>query len=129
MCFWNCALNCLLSGHKFIAEYGFDLFNITLYRKELDMKKQLAIIAALYMGLVSVQSPALADDAWFNRYDHNHDGHWDWAEFKKAHYEWYKHHPGEKKWKEAELRAEFDRLGAAHHGWVAPDDVRTWHTW
>jgi hypothetical protein len=113
----------------FVAEYGFDLFNTALYRKELEMKKQVALVAALFIGLVGLNSPAFADEAWFVHHDHNHDGHWDYAEFRKAHYEWYKTHPNEKKWKDAELRQEFDRMSASHHGWVAPEDVRTWHTW
>jgi len=92
------------------------------------MKKKVATIAALIISLGTLQG-AFADDAWFHGHDRDHDGHWTYEEFKRAHHEWYKQHPGERRYKEEELRAEFDRLSAEHHGWVGPDDVRSWHRW
>jgi hypothetical protein len=93
------------------------------------MKKQLALVAAICLGLGSLAGPARADDPWFNKWDRDHDGHWTYGEFKKAHSDWWRHHKDERRMTDAELRAEFDRMAASHHGWVAPDDVRTWHHW
>ena len=33
--------------------------------------------------------PGFAAD-WFDRYDKNHDGHWDYNEFRRAHNEYWK---------------------------------------
>jgi hypothetical protein len=92
------------------------------------MKKYLALIALACVTLGGFQS-AQADDPWFNKWDHNHDGHWNYDEFRKAHEAYYRHHKDEKRWSDAELRAEFNRRAAAHAEWVAPEDVRDFHHW
>ena len=93
------------------------------------MKKQITLLMAAAIALGAFQSAALADDPWFNKWDHDHDGHWTWKEFRDAHHNWYRHHKGERRYSDAELRREFDRMAASHPGWVAPNDVRGWHQW
>ncbi len=92
------------------------------------MKKYLLLLAASFITLGSLQA-AQADDAWFNRWDRNHDGHWDYNEFRKAHYQYWKLHHDEKRLSDAELRAEFDRRAAAHARYVEANDVRDFHHW
>lgn len=93
------------------------------------MKKQLALLALSFLTLGSLQMPALADDAWFHKWDHDHDGHWTYNEFERAHHDYWKHHRDEKRLTDAELRAEWDHRAAAHHDWVGADDVRDFHHW
>ena len=93
------------------------------------MKKQFALIALGWFALGSLQTPALANDPWFDKWDHNHDGHWNYVEFKRAHDDYWRHHRDEKRWNDAELRAEWDRRAAAHHEWVAAEDMRDFHHW
>ncbi len=93
------------------------------------MKKQLALLASLWLAFGSMTGPALADDPWFNKWDHNHDNHWNYNEFRSAYYNWCRHHHDEKRLSDRELQAEFDRMAASHRTWVAPDDVRTWRHW
>jgi hypothetical protein len=92
------------------------------------MKKQFALMATLWLVLANTQSPALADD-WFDKYDHDHDHHWDYKEFQSAHNNYWKAHHEEKRMNDAELRAEFDRRAAEHHGWVDNEGVRDFHHW
>ena len=94
------------------------------------MKKQLALTALVVLALSGlVQTAAKADDVWFSRYDRDHDNHWSWTEFRNANNYWYRHHRHEARLSDAELRAKFDALDAEHHGWVSPDQVRTYHEW
>lgn len=93
------------------------------------MKRTLALLATTWMAVSALQLPANADDAWFNKYDRNHDGHWTYQEFRSAHTEYWKHHRQEQRLTDAELRAEFDRRASAHPGWVAREEVRDFHNW
>ena len=93
------------------------------------MKRQFALIALAVIALGALHGPAIAGDPWFDRYDHNRDGHWDYNEFKKAHNDYWKHHRDERRWNDAELRAEWDRRAGGHPGWVEPGNVRDFHHW
>ncbi|HEY9680546.1 MAG TPA: hypothetical protein V6C86_03045 [Oculatellaceae cyanobacterium] len=93
------------------------------------MKKQLALLALSFLTLGALQTPALADDPWFHKWDRDHDGHWTYNEFERAHHDYWKHHRDEKRLTDAELRAEWDRRAAAHHDWVGAEDVRDFHHW
>jgi hypothetical protein len=99
-----------------------------MLREGVHMKRQL-VLAALTLLAVGAQTAARADDAWFNKYDHNHDGHWNYGEFKKAHYDYWKHHHDEKRWSDKELRAQWAQWDAEHHGYVTPEQVREFHHW
>jgi hypothetical protein len=92
------------------------------------MKKYLLLLAAAFISLGSLQA-AQADDPWFNKYDHDHDGHWNWNEFQRAHNQYWKSHRDEKRMNDAELRAEFNRRAANHAHWVEANDVRDFHHW
>jgi Ca2+-binding EF-hand superfamily protein len=91
------------------------------------MKKQLALVALSMIALGSLQLPALADP-WFDRWDHDHDGKWDYNEFKAANRDyWRAHH--EKVLADRELRAAYKHLDADHDGYVTVEDVKTYHHW
>ena len=93
------------------------------------MKKRLASTATIWVAILSFLAPALADDPWFDKWDRDHDGHWNYEEFKRAHYDYWKHHQDEQHWKDAELRAEFNRRAAAHRQWVDAQEIRDFHHW
>lgn len=93
-----------------------------------NMKKQFAFLATLFVLLANAQAPAMAEP-WFDQYDHNHDQHWTWDEFRAAHNNYWKMHRDEKRMTDAELRAEFDRRAAEHHGWVDMEGARDFHHW
>jgi hypothetical protein len=93
------------------------------------MKFNIAALCLAVMAAGSLQLPSMADEAWFTKYDHNHDGHWDYNEFKKAHYDWYKHHHEGPRLTEVELHKQWNTWDTDHHGWVAPETVRTYHHW
>ena len=89
-----------------------------------------ALIASLFLaGVFSVPLGAMADAPWFDRYDHNHDGHWSYSEFRRAHYEWWKAHHEGPRLSDRELRREFDAMSSAHPGWVEREQVRGFHHW
>lgn len=92
------------------------------------MKKSLASTATILVAMVSSTAPASAQP-WFDRWDRNHDHHWSYAEFRRAHYDYWAHHRAERHWKEAELRAEFNRRAAAHREWVDAHDMQDFHHW
>jgi hypothetical protein len=86
-------------------------------------------IALACLAVLAFSTAAKADDPWFDKYDHNHDGHWNYNEFKRAHYDWWKAHRNEKRISDAELRAQYNSWDTAHHGWVDRDQVREYHHW
>jgi hypothetical protein len=90
------------------------------------MKKTLALAC---LAVLAIGTAAQADDDWFNKYDHNHDGHWSYNEFKRAHSDYWRNHRDEKRMSEAELRAQFNNWEAQHKGWVERDQVREFHHW
>jgi Ca2+-binding EF-hand superfamily protein len=91
------------------------------------MKKQLALMALTLISVGSLQMPALAD-AWFDTWDHNHDGKWDYNEFRGANQEYWKAHH-EKVVADRELRNAYNRMDADHDGFVTVENVRTYHNW
>jgi len=92
------------------------------------MKKSLALAGLLCLALSNFQLAARADD-WFDRYDRNHDHHWSYDEFRRAHQDWWRAHREEKRLTDAELRAQFNTWDADHHGWVTREHVEHFHTW
>ena len=92
------------------------------------MKRTLALAGLLCLTLNSIQLAARADD-WFDKYDRNHDHHWNYNEFQRAHHDWWLRHKEEKRLTDAELRAQFNTWDADHHGWVNREHVEHWHTW
>jgi len=72
--------------------------------------------------------PSFAAD-WFDRYDKNHDGHWDYSEFHRAHSEYWKRHQDEGPLTDEELRAEFGRRAYNPRGFVQKGGVKDFHNW
>lgn len=72
--------------------------------------------------------PGLAAD-WFNKYDTNHDGHWDYAEFRKANNEYSRRHLDRNPLSDEELRAEFGRRADNPRGWVHETGVKDFQNW
>jgi hypothetical protein len=94
------------------------------------MRKTLAALAlALTSFAITQRMPVLADDYWFDHYDHDHDHHWDYNEFRRAHHAWEREHRAEKRLNDAELREQWARLDADHRGWVDMDRVKPFHNW
>jgi hypothetical protein len=94
---------------------------------EENMKLATSCLVAV-MATIGAQSVALADD-WYERYDVDHDHHWSYNEFRDANLSYWKLHKDEKALKDAELRAEFDRMAAGHPEYVDVETVRTYHHW
>jgi len=92
------------------------------------MKKTLALAGLLCLTLNSLQLGAQARD-WYDRWDRDHDHHWNWEEFRDANHDWYAHHRAEKALTDAELRAQFDGWDTAHNGWITREHVATFHHW
>ena len=90
------------------------------------MKKLLALSSLVCMTLGSIQSAAFADD-WFDKYDRHHSGKWNYGQYRSAERHWFKDHPDEHAWKEAEMRARFRELDTDHDGYLHREDLREWH--
>jgi Ca2+-binding EF-hand superfamily protein len=93
------------------------------------MKKQLTLAAFLFAVFAGAQTAAKADDVWFSKYDKDHNGQWTYAEFKRAHSDYWHHHRHDPRLTDAELRSKFDGLDAEHHGWVTVEQARSFHNW
>jgi len=93
------------------------------------MKKLLTAAALLTVAMGAFQLPALAADAWFDKYDHDHDGRWKYNDFVRAHHDWAKRHHDDKVITDRELKTRWHDLDKEHHGWVKADDVREFHHW
>ncbi len=104
------------------------------------MKKRLILLFAITLSLGSLQLPVTArhhgappnappPPAWFNEYDHNHDGYWNWDEFRKAHYRWLETHPGSERCSEKELRRRYQELCKEHKGQLRWSEVQSFHPW
>jgi hypothetical protein len=91
------------------------------------MKKQTALLALVVLSLGSVQSALADDDKWFSRHDRNHDGKWNYDEFRTAHNDYWKRHHDEKRWSNKEMREHWNSLN--HDGYVTTEHVRTLHHW
>ncbi len=83
----------------------------------------LALTACLF-----TTSPSFADE-FFKKYDKNHDGHWDYTEFRRAHNEYVKRHPDQGLLNDEELRAEFGRRAYNPRGFVHESGVKDFHNW
>ncbi len=94
------------------------------------MKKQILFAGAIWLGLLSIQGPALADnDDWHRKYDHDNDGKWDYNDFNKAHRDW-EHdrnmkYPKSDKW----VKQNYNHLDKNHDGYVSPEEARRFHHW
>jgi hypothetical protein len=93
------------------------------------MRKKYFLLAALALTLMNANTPARADDPWFHKWDHNHDNRWDWNEFRKAHYDWWKAHHEGPRLTDRQLREEFSRFDRDHDGYVKCEEVRDFHHW
>jgi Ca2+-binding EF-hand superfamily protein len=94
------------------------------------MKKRwlLAGLALCLMGTLG--SPANAKkEVWFERYDTNGDGLWNYDEFTAANEHYIVTHPSEVRVTTKELRHQFDDFDADHDGLVRVEEVRKYHTW
>jgi hypothetical protein len=83
-----------------------------------------AIIGMSLLAVACLQLPASAAP-WFDRWDNNHDGYWNYEEYRAAQMNWCRHH--HIKCDEARLRAEFG--GMSHNGRVVPADAWNAHPW
>jgi hypothetical protein len=94
------------------------------------MKKTFATFALALMSFSLTQSlPALADNYWFDHWDHNHDHHWDYNEFRRAHRAWEHEHHNQQRLTDAQLQAEWAKLDAEHRGWVEMEKAKHYHNW
>ena len=94
------------------------------------MRRMIALAATIALAVITVNAPAKADEEdWFKRHDYDHDARWNYKEFRKAHYQWYKAHPNEARWNERRLHEEFNRCDLDHDGYVHCDEVRGVHHW
>ena len=91
------------------------------------MKRQHALLSSMVLGIMAI-SPALAD-GWYEHHDHDHDGRWNYNEFRAANNNWYAHHAGEHRYNDRELRNQFNHYDADHDGFVTREQVQTFHTW
>jgi len=92
------------------------------------MKNTLALAGLLCLALGNLQLPAQADD-WYGHYDHDHDGHWSYNEFRDAHHAWARRHREEAAINDAALRTQFDTWDPNHRGYVVRENVETYHHW
>lgn len=81
------------------------------------------------LACASLQLAAQADDGWFNRWDSNHDGYWNWREFHNANRYYYQHHPEGPAYGYWGLHRQFHDLDHDGDGRLRPDDVRGFHNW
>ena len=91
------------------------------------MKKQLATAMLCALAFGAFQLPARADfGVTYGRYDHNHDGHWDYNEFNNANRYYNHHHHGVVV---VNNRDEFNRLDVNHDGYLNREEIQTYHNW
>jgi hypothetical protein len=91
------------------------------------MKKQIALFALAAVCLGTWQQPAFSAEVWFNNHDHNHDGRWNYNEYRNANQVYFRHHHDENRWSDHEMRHNWDGLN--HDGYVTQEQVRTIHHW
>jgi Ca2+-binding EF-hand superfamily protein len=91
------------------------------------MKRQFSLLASLVVGLAMI-SPALAD-TWYEHHDGDHDGRWNYNEFRDAHNNWYNVHHEGRVYNDGDLHGQFKRLDRDHDGYVSQREVRTFHRW
>jgi len=93
------------------------------------MNKRILFAGLVSLSILGVQGAALADhDDWHHRYDHDHDGKWDYNDFEKAQRDWERDHH-RKELSEIELRNAYARYDRDHDGFWAPNEARKFHPW
>lgn len=92
------------------------------------MKKGL-VLALLALGLIAAPTIAKEKVVWFDTYDLNHDGLWDYNEFASANEHYIVAHPQTVKVTTKELHRQFDDWDMDHTGTVKVEQVRTYHDW
>jgi len=90
------------------------------------MQKAITGISLLAIACLSLQIPAQAYP-WFDRWDANRDGYWNWNEYRAAQMDWCRHH--HIRCDEARLRAEFGQLDHDRDGRVLPAEAMGLHSW
>jgi Ca2+-binding EF-hand superfamily protein len=91
------------------------------------MKKEFSLLASLVLGLAII-SPAFADN-WFEHHDSDHDGRWNYNEFRDAHNNWYNAHHGARAYNDRDLRGQFRHYDHDHNGYVTQQEVQPFHRW
>jgi len=92
------------------------------------MKKGL-VFALLALGLIVAPANAKEKIVWFDTYDVNHDGCWNFDEFEAANQHYIVTHPTEVKITTKELYRQFDDLDVDHAAVAKIEQVKTYHTW
>jgi Ca2+-binding EF-hand superfamily protein len=94
------------------------------------MKKQLIALSLFALALGVWQLPAQADiNLSFGQHDRDHDGRWNYNEFRDANRDYYRHHHEVRVISGRQCRDDFNRLDADHDGYVNAEQVRTYHNW
>ena len=89
------------------------------------MRKVLIGISLLALSCF-LQTASQAQPApWFDRWDNDHSGYWNWEEYRAAQMDWCRHH--RMRCDEDRLRAEWNNM--AHNGRVYPNDAMGLHPW
>jgi hypothetical protein len=88
--------------------------------------RNLVLLALIACSITTL--PSFAGD-WYDKYDKNHDGRWDYKEFRRAHNEYWKRHQDESPLRDEELRAEFGRRAYNPNGFVHRSGVKDFHNW
>ena len=91
------------------------------------MKKQFSLLTALALGLMLV-TPALAD-SWYEHHDADHDGRWNYNEFRDAHNNWYNGHHQGRVYNDHDLQRQFNNRDRDRDGYVSRQEVQSFHHW
>jgi hypothetical protein len=91
------------------------------------MKRRLTLLSAIFLALGATVQPSLAHDPWFDRWDHDHNGAWNYSEYAAAQRDWaYRHHYNP--WAEARMRAEFSHWDRDHNRALRAEEAAAWHS-
>jgi hypothetical protein len=88
------------------------------------MRKVVMGISLLALTCIGLQIPALADP-WFDNYDRDHSGYWNWEEYRAAQMDYCRHH--HMRCDEARMRDEWAHM--AHNDRAYPADAQGLHPW
>ncbi len=89
---------------------------------------QLLALGLLASTLGVWQMPAQADEVYFDRHDHNHDGYWTNRDFHSAN-KYYRHNHPEVVVTRRGSNADFVRLDRNHDGRLDRDEVHEYRHW
>ena len=97
----------------------------------LQMNKQLAALGLVTMMFGALQLPAQAElnVSLFGRHDRNHDGRWNYREFRDANNYYYQTHPAVEIINTRDMQNDFYRLDRNNDGYVDIDEVRGYRAW